>query len=205
MDPSLQSQPALHENDKNRTTLIVVVSVAIVLIVAGAFFFARKSEPPINSFADCAKAGNPVQESYPEVCVTKDGKRFVNQDQLNFLEIKEWGIRLNTQNKATMTHYSVTKDDKNKIMISSRELDDFVRARKECAIANKQVSIVRTKDSQKAGKEAVLVGEYYYFTKSSSVVPCLGSNIKKIRELNNQAYDLQWVLPTAGDIVLTAL
>ncbi len=35
----------------------------------------------INSFEQCAAAGNPIQESYPERCVTKDGKSFTNPAQ----------------------------------------------------------------------------------------------------------------------------
>lgn len=32
---------------------------------------------PINSFADCAAAGNPVMETYPEQCRTSDGRLFI--------------------------------------------------------------------------------------------------------------------------------
>jgi len=40
------------------------------------------TDAPVNSFSDCKSASNSVmQTSYPEVCVTKDGKRFVNPDQ----------------------------------------------------------------------------------------------------------------------------
>lgn len=69
----------------------------------------------ITSFAACAAAGNPIQKSYPEFCLTKDGKRFVNpkhnkarqdsqQEAENLvpptnpallnLDIEEWGIRI---------------------------------------------------------------------------------------------------------------
>lgn len=40
--------------------------------------YKRATHANINSFEDCARAGFPIQESYPEVCVTSDGKRFVN-------------------------------------------------------------------------------------------------------------------------------
>lgn len=35
----------------------------------------------ISSFATCKAAGNQIQETYPEVCLTSDGKRFANPDQ----------------------------------------------------------------------------------------------------------------------------
>ncbi len=38
----------------------------------------------IKSFADCQKAtGSLIQESYPEVCVTKSGQRFVQPINAN--------------------------------------------------------------------------------------------------------------------------
>lgn len=35
----------------------------------------------MNSFADCRAAGYPVMESFPERCLTPDGKSFVNPEQ----------------------------------------------------------------------------------------------------------------------------
>ena len=64
---------------------------------------------PIKSFDDCKKAaGSKIQETYPEVCVTKDGKRFVNANSSTnevggaknktyingYLHIKEWGVKI---------------------------------------------------------------------------------------------------------------
>jgi len=34
----------------------------------------------ITSFADCVEAGNPIMESYPEQCRTKDGRHFTNTE-----------------------------------------------------------------------------------------------------------------------------
>lgn len=55
----------------------------------------------IASFAECVAAGNLVQESSPEVCVTEDGRRFVNTDYSDqsdqsrrYLDIKEWNVRV---------------------------------------------------------------------------------------------------------------
>lgn len=36
-----------------------------------------KSSSTITNFQECAAAGNPIQQSYPEVCVTASGQRFV--------------------------------------------------------------------------------------------------------------------------------
>ncbi len=73
-----------------------------------------QGEARIDSFQACVKAGNPVQETYPEVCLTKNGKRFANpkqqqahQDTANdqqlvaptnpaqlILDIDEWKVRV---------------------------------------------------------------------------------------------------------------
>lgn len=72
-------------------------------------------ETNVSSFDECKAAGNPIQYSYPEVCLTKDGKRFVNPNQdkahqdsltgeedlipptnpeLLVLDVEEWKVRI---------------------------------------------------------------------------------------------------------------
>jgi hypothetical protein len=76
-------------NPKERRELAISEIVLIVLAVVGlsvvvwlAWARPLKSNEPVNSFASCQAAGDSVlQTSYPEVCVTKEGKRFVNPDQ----------------------------------------------------------------------------------------------------------------------------
>jgi hypothetical protein len=56
--------------------LIIVVLLAALII----FYFLGKKESPksdITSFEECVAAGNPVMESYPPQCKTKDGRLFV--------------------------------------------------------------------------------------------------------------------------------
>lgn len=61
--------------------LVVSILVVGVIVTITSFYLAKdysqKSE--INSFEDCIKDGNPIQESYPAGCNTKDGKHFVQQ------------------------------------------------------------------------------------------------------------------------------
>ena len=38
-----------------------------------------KIEEGINNFEECAKAGNPVLESYPRQCMTPDGRTFTEE------------------------------------------------------------------------------------------------------------------------------
>lgn len=60
--------------------------VILVLIVGGAGYYSWRHDKKatlknVNSFAKCVAAGNKIQESYPEVCVTEDGQSFPNPDQ----------------------------------------------------------------------------------------------------------------------------
>lgn len=58
--------------------IIVCLAVLGGLLIGYVAGYKRATHASINSFEDCERAGFPVQESYPEVCVTSDGKRFVN-------------------------------------------------------------------------------------------------------------------------------
>lgn len=71
-----------------------MITLLIILILGGVyfyFFYGKKEETPdkifvsINSFDSCAKAGNPVMESFPRQCKTSDGRTFV-EDIGNALE-----------------------------------------------------------------------------------------------------------------------
>ncbi len=53
--------------------------VGLVIAIAGALGFFYKRQPQqINSFAQCAAAGYPILQSYPEQCKTPDGRTFTN-------------------------------------------------------------------------------------------------------------------------------
>lgn len=59
----------------------IFVAGGIVLIVWFAWLLSGDKPAEVSSFDECAAAGNPIQESYPEVCVTPDGTRYTNPDQ----------------------------------------------------------------------------------------------------------------------------
>jgi hypothetical protein len=63
----------------NTKKLILYILGVIVLVIIIWFAFASKILAPqkeITNFDECATAGNPIQESYPERCIAKDGKSF---------------------------------------------------------------------------------------------------------------------------------
>ncbi|OIO32502.1 MAG: hypothetical protein COZ49_01540 [Candidatus Yonathbacteria bacterium CG_4_10_14_3_um_filter_47_65] len=68
-------------SSKKRRAILGMV-LGIFLIVTGVLFFVVQSsqlskQAEIISFEACVAVGNPVMESYPRQCSTKDGKHFV--------------------------------------------------------------------------------------------------------------------------------
>lgn len=74
-----------------------ILLAVFLILVGGVIVYFWKSAPQapktIDSFEACVQAGNPVMESYPAQCRTKDGALFV-QDIGNELE-KDDVIRVN--------------------------------------------------------------------------------------------------------------
>jgi hypothetical protein len=70
------------------------------------------SSTAINSFADCKMAaGSIVQESFPEKCVTKDGKSFTQPTKTpttKYLVIKEWGVKIPLGGPDSSTYYKLS-------------------------------------------------------------------------------------------------
>ena len=67
------------------TTLIgIVIVLAIVAALLLAFVQNRQQGQllSVSSFDECAAAGYPIMESYPEQCRTPDGRTFVNERQI---------------------------------------------------------------------------------------------------------------------------
>jgi hypothetical protein len=67
----------------SKVVLVVLALVGLLVVVWVAWGLPDNKEADINSFEECAAAGHPIQDSYPEVCAVPgaDGQRFVNPDQ----------------------------------------------------------------------------------------------------------------------------
>ena len=65
--------------DKTNKILLFLIAVVLALIiiigVGGVVYLSMNSKKAITTFAECAAAGNPVQESYPRKC-TANGVTF---------------------------------------------------------------------------------------------------------------------------------
>ncbi len=58
----------------------VIPLVVILAVILGGYLVLRDGDVvEINSFEECAAAGYPIMESYPEQCRTPDGKNFVRE------------------------------------------------------------------------------------------------------------------------------
>ena len=69
-----------------RKMLWTLILLGLLGAIAGVFFLFFSVAPSneqtsssVTSYTECVEAGNAVQMSYPEVCTTKDGQRFVNE------------------------------------------------------------------------------------------------------------------------------
>ena len=61
--------------------LLVVLVIAAGLLLSLSSIATQKRILSISSFDECALAGYPIMESYPEQCATPDGRSFVNDKQ----------------------------------------------------------------------------------------------------------------------------
>ena len=61
----------------------LAVAGLVVIAVAAVVLLKNQAASKVDSFAACKDAGGAVTESYPEQCMSKDGRLFVNPDQLS--------------------------------------------------------------------------------------------------------------------------
>lgn len=56
----------------------ILVAVILIAVLAAGYYVLRSQmqKTTITTFEECAAAGYPVQESYPEICRTPDGQSF---------------------------------------------------------------------------------------------------------------------------------
>lgn len=63
----------------NSPTVLLIpllIVAAAIFSIAGFKYYTQSQLQTINNFDDCALAGYPIMESYPEQCATPDGRSF---------------------------------------------------------------------------------------------------------------------------------
>lgn len=67
----------------SKTSVLVIALGGAAVAASAALFFSFGAKPAyvakVGNFQECAAAGYPVMESYPEQCRTPDGRTFVRQ------------------------------------------------------------------------------------------------------------------------------
>ena len=65
---------------------LIAIAIVLSIIVALLLAFVQNTQEgrllSITNFDECAAAGYPIMESYPEQCRTPDGRTFVNERQI---------------------------------------------------------------------------------------------------------------------------
>lgn len=105
--------------------LVLLAALGLAAVIWLAWIRPAQRAGQVNSFAACQAAGNRIQESYPEVCLTLGGKRFVNPAQAQAhqtradqpaipanpqLLIDEWQVRVPLTSKTFDLIYTYIKD-----------------------------------------------------------------------------------------------
>jgi|GEM_PF-1215932 len=115
-----------------KLVIIVAAVLGLCLVVWGAWVRPAQKAADISSFGECREAGNQIQETYPEVCLTPQGRRFVNPEQAKAheasekraeallpptdpamlkLDIQEWKIRVPLSEKTFDLAYTYFDDN----------------------------------------------------------------------------------------------
>lgn len=63
--------------------LLIVLVIIAGLLLSLSTIARQQRILSIGSFEDCALAGYPIMETYPEQCRTPDGRTFVNEKQIS--------------------------------------------------------------------------------------------------------------------------
>ena len=171
----------------SKILLVVLAVIGLALVVWFAWVRPSRQVVGIDSFAECGAAGYPIQESFPEVCVTPSGERFVNPDQQAQapasddgtgegtppLVITEWGVQVPvTPATDDLTYRYVKNDTYEAVFFTYRRLQDAGICKEDAGVA-----IARKKtdnqppydiDNQQSFKK---LGDYYYYA-SYGGAPC---------------------------------
>ena len=72
-------------NAEAKTSSLIGLAFILCVVVAALLYISsfghRSVAATITSFDECAAAGNPILDSYPEQCRTRDGALFINEHQ----------------------------------------------------------------------------------------------------------------------------
>ncbi|MFA7309899.1 MAG: hypothetical protein WC050_03250 [Candidatus Paceibacterota bacterium] len=86
-------------NPQTKTTTLLALLIVLVIVAGLLLSLSNIAKQQrllsVGSFSDCALAGYPIMESFPEQCRTPDGRTFVNEKQQAPPEATSTGITAN--------------------------------------------------------------------------------------------------------------
>lgn len=190
--------------------LIVLAVIGLGLVVYFAWIRPGGQPQSVNSFAECRDAGYPIQESYPEVCVTEKGERFVNPDQKvqttpqpetsqstdatqqitandGYLVIDEWAVRLPLTADNSDIVYRYVKDDSFEGVYFTYERLREVGVCKEDAGVALSRKLTENQPPYSVGNQQSFkkVGNYFYY-RGYGNAPCYDPESQSQAKLVNQ-------------------
>lgn len=166
--------------------LIILAVIGLLVTVWLAWIRPAQQNSGIDTFEECKAAGNPIQESYPEVCMTKDGKRFVNPEQsaaheqsLNgqdtlvpptdpnalYLEIPEWKVQVPlTMNTFDLTYSYLEDGLQDRVTFAFKRLTQSKVCAGDAGVTLTRSTAKHQPPYSPANPEpAAQVGNYYYY------------------------------------------
>ncbi len=165
--------------------LIILAAIGLAVVVWLAWIRPAQQikDTRVTSYASCVAAGNPVQASYPSVCVGKDGQRFVNpnekvaQPKQQYLALKEWSMRVPVTNATFDLVYHYDKNDTYEGMFFTfKRLADAGICKSDAGVALTRTTVENqppyAEDNLKVFKH---IGDYYYYVAYGNA-PCYDSD-----------------------------
>jgi hypothetical protein len=181
----------LHMNPKEKKELaiseIILIALGIIglAVVMWLAWFGPASHKTVNSYQTCVANGNRVQESYPSVCVTKSGQRFVNPKEKvtlpaapeqKYLTINEWGVRVPLTTETVDLKYTYTKNDNEYVRFTFQRLEDIGICKDDAGVALSRTTTENQPPFSIDNPEPVAhIGDYYYYAAYGGS-PCYDGN-----------------------------
>lgn len=204
--------------------LVILAVIGVAITIWLAWIRPAQQNAAIDSFEECKVAGNMIQESYPEVCLTKDGKRFVNPEQAQareqsqaesqrimppadtsalYLDIKEWGIQVPLTAKTFDLTYAYLEDG-----LQDRVTFTFKRL-VQAGICAGDAGVTLTRNTAKnqppynvSNPEPVAqVGNYYYYIAYAGS-PCYDTENAEANALVAQIVTDKSLAQTIGELLM---
>jgi hypothetical protein len=203
----------LKKRDKKKVVLVrLLLALAVLLMLALVVWLIWlrpvQQQNNIDNFEECKATGYPIQESYPEVCVVPNGKRFVSpaqqsahqssllgdqtvaspsdSSQLN-LDIEEWGVRVPLTEQTFDLIYAYFEDGATeRVTFNFKRLVNAGACQSDAGLTLTRSALLRQPPFSETNPAPVAQVKNYYFYMASSIKPCYDPNNSGHTDLAHQ-------------------